>query len=161
MQETRVRSLGWKDPLEEGMATHSSILAWRIPWTEEPGRLQSMESQRVGHAWSDWTRALLHFLLSVLSVWHTACSPGKQCWTRCGAGPQGVYSQEDESFHFFWHKSFLKIDWFWILYTFPFTFFALIHFYHKYSCFSFSPFYPVAGLCLATGSNCSPQGKWD
>ena len=39
----------WKDPLEEGMATHSSTLAWRIPWTEEPGGLQSIESQRVGH----------------------------------------------------------------------------------------------------------------
>ena len=49
MQETRVRSLGWKDSLEEGTATHSSILAWRIPWTEEPGRLQSMGSQRVRH----------------------------------------------------------------------------------------------------------------
>ena len=47
--ETWVQSLGWKDPLEEGMATHSSILAWRIPWTEEPGGLQSMGSQRVGH----------------------------------------------------------------------------------------------------------------
>ena len=42
MQETWLRSLGWEDPLEEGMATHSSILAWRIPWTEEPGGLQSM-----------------------------------------------------------------------------------------------------------------------
>ena len=49
MQETRVRSLGWEDPLEEGMATHSSILARRIPWTEEPGGLQSMGLQRVGH----------------------------------------------------------------------------------------------------------------
>ena len=47
MQETRVQSLGLKDTLEEGMATHSSILAWRIPWTEEPGGLQSMGSQRV------------------------------------------------------------------------------------------------------------------
>ena len=45
MQETRVRSLGWKDPLEEEMATHSSILAWKIPWTEEPGRLQTTGSQ--------------------------------------------------------------------------------------------------------------------
>ena len=48
-QETWVQSLGWKDPLEKGMATHSSILAWRIPWTEEPGALQSVGSQRVGH----------------------------------------------------------------------------------------------------------------
>ena len=51
--ETQVRSPGQEDPLEEGMATHSSILAWRIPWTEEPGGLQSMGSQRVGHIWSD------------------------------------------------------------------------------------------------------------
>ena len=49
MQETWVRSLGQEDPLEKGMATNSSILAWRIPWTEEPGELQSMESQGVGH----------------------------------------------------------------------------------------------------------------
>ena len=49
MQETQVRSLGWEDPLEKEMATQSSILAWRIPWTEEPGRLSSMGSQRVGH----------------------------------------------------------------------------------------------------------------
>ena len=49
MRETRVQSLGWEDPLEKEMATHSSILAWKIPWTEEPGRLQSMGLQRVGH----------------------------------------------------------------------------------------------------------------
>ena len=49
MRETRVRSLGWEDPLEKEMATHSSILAWKTPWTEDPGRLQSMGSQRVGH----------------------------------------------------------------------------------------------------------------
>ena len=52
MQETRVRSLGREDPLEKGRATHSSILVWRIPWREEPGRLQSMESQRVRHDWA-------------------------------------------------------------------------------------------------------------
>ena len=49
IQETQLQSLGQEDPLEKGMATHSSILVWRIPWTEEPGRLQSMGSQRVGH----------------------------------------------------------------------------------------------------------------
>ena len=49
MQETQVRSLGWEDPLEKGMVTHCSILAWRIPWTEEPGGLQSMGSQKAGH----------------------------------------------------------------------------------------------------------------
>ena len=57
MQETQVQSLGWEDPLEKGMATHSSVLAWRIPWTEEPGGLQSMGSRRVGQDWAtstDW-----------------------------------------------------------------------------------------------------------
>ena len=49
MQETQVQSLGWEDPLEKEMAIHSSIIAWKIPWTEEPGGLQSMGSQRVGH----------------------------------------------------------------------------------------------------------------
>ena len=49
----QVQSLGWEEPLEKKMATHSSTLAWRIPWTEEPGRLPSMWSQRVGRHWSD------------------------------------------------------------------------------------------------------------
>ena len=49
MRETQVRSLGREDPLEKEMATHTSTLAWKIPWTEKPGRLQSMGSQRVGH----------------------------------------------------------------------------------------------------------------
>ena len=52
MRETWVQSLVWEDLLEKGMATHSSILAWRIPWTEEPGVLQSMSLQRVGHDWA-------------------------------------------------------------------------------------------------------------
>ena len=51
MQETQAQSLGWKGPLEKGMATHSSILAWRIPWTEKPGGVQSIGLQRVRHAW--------------------------------------------------------------------------------------------------------------
>ena len=49
MRETWVRGLGWEDPLEKEMAIHSSIIAWKIPWTEEPGRLQSMGLPRVGH----------------------------------------------------------------------------------------------------------------
>ena len=56
MHETQVRSLGWEDPLEEGMATHSSILAWRVPWTEEPGGLQSIGSQRVRHEAAEHAR---------------------------------------------------------------------------------------------------------
>ena len=49
MRETQVQSLGWKDPLEEEMATHPTILTWRIPWTEEPGGIESVGLQRVGH----------------------------------------------------------------------------------------------------------------
>ena len=49
VSETQVQSLDWEDPLKKGMATHSSILAWRIPWTKEPGGLQPIELQRVGH----------------------------------------------------------------------------------------------------------------
>ena len=49
MRETQVQSLGWEDPLEKEMAIHSSTIAWKIPWTEEPGRLQSIGSQRAGH----------------------------------------------------------------------------------------------------------------
>ena len=59
MLETQVRSLGREDPLEEGMTTHSIIHAWRIPWTEEPGRLQSMGLQRTGH---DRATLLIAFL---------------------------------------------------------------------------------------------------
>ena len=73
MQETRVRSLGQEDPLEKGMATHSSILAWRIPWTEEAGGLQSMGSQRVGHNWAINTTtntpaASFHVFAFIISV---------------------------------------------------------------------------------------------
>ena len=57
-QETPVRFLGWEDRLEEGTATHSSILAWRIPWTEEPGGLQSIGLQRFVHDWSDLARTM-------------------------------------------------------------------------------------------------------
>ena len=60
MKETRVRSLGREDSLEEGIAAHSSILAWRTPWTEEPGGLQSMGSKRVGHNWETF-----HFTVSL------------------------------------------------------------------------------------------------
>ena len=62
MQETWVQSLGQEDPLEKEMATHSSILAWRIPWTEEPGGLQSMGSQRVGHDWVTSLSLYLNYL---------------------------------------------------------------------------------------------------
>ena len=79
MRETWVRSLGREDPLEEGMATHSSILTWRIPWTEEPGGLQSMGSQRVGHDW------VTHFLsLFPLRIFGNYCgrTDSRKWWKR-------------------------------------------------------------------------------
>ena len=75
MRETWVRSLGWEDPLEEDMATCSSILAWRIPWTEEPGRLQSIGLQRV-----DMTK---QFSLS-LFIWLHSPNPYSPLTTHCG-----------------------------------------------------------------------------
>ena len=83
MWETWVQSLGWEDVLEKEMATHSSILAWKIPWIEEPGRLQSLGSQRVGHD-SETSLSLFTYAVSlikspstvqVLSSWKSAL-----CW---------------------------------------------------------------------------------
>ena len=67
IRKSWVQSLGWEDPLEEGMATHSSILAWRIPWTEEPGRLQSMGLQRVKHKSVTKHNTISRWLLDVES----------------------------------------------------------------------------------------------
>ena len=68
MQEMQVHSLGQEDPLEEGLATHSSILAWRISWTEEPDRLQSMGWQRVGHGWVPFTSHGAHTIFLLVIV---------------------------------------------------------------------------------------------
>ena len=61
-QETWVQSLGWEDPLNKEMATHSSIFAWGIPWTEEPGGLQSIGSRRVRHDWATYLNSMIYFL---------------------------------------------------------------------------------------------------
>ena len=67
MWETQIQSLGWKDPLEKKIATHSSILAWRISWTEEPGKLETMDLQRVGYDWMTNTKIRLAvFFVSLL-----------------------------------------------------------------------------------------------
>ena len=76
MQDTWIRSLGWEDPLEEGMATCSSILAWRIPWTEEPGGLQSTGSQRARHNWNNLANTHAHILTSQMER-GGACVLGK------------------------------------------------------------------------------------
>ena len=68
MRETWVQSLSWEDPLEKEMATHSITLAWKIPWTEKPGRLLSMASQRFGH---DWATSLSYIYLYMYKIGHT------------------------------------------------------------------------------------------
>ena len=78
MQETWVQSLGQEDPLEKGMATHSSILALRIPWTEEPGRLQSKRSQRVGH---DWATNIFTFCFHIRFIRPTCTSSNPHHWS--------------------------------------------------------------------------------
>ena len=83
MRETQIWSLGREDPLEKEMATHSSTLAWRIPWTVEPGRLQSMGSQRVGHDWVTW----LHLTSLQQHVGFPGGSVGKE--SACSAGDTG------------------------------------------------------------------------
>ena len=99
MQETWVRSLSQEDPLDKEMATHSSILAWRIPWTEEPGRLQSMGWQRVGHDWAtnthththkyycitdavDMNLGKLRVILRDRDAWYAAVHGLTKSWTR-------------------------------------------------------------------------------
>ena len=74
MQQTWIRSLGQEDPLEKEMAAHSSILAWRIPWTEKPGGLQTMESQRVRHDWTSFTHSLLISIIIYIPVTLTSDS---------------------------------------------------------------------------------------
>ena len=71
MWETEVQPLGWEDTLEKGVNTHSSVLAWRIPWKEEPGKLQSLRLQRVRHNWVTNTKTILHLqhLPTLLSNW--------------------------------------------------------------------------------------------
>ena len=76
MRETRVRALGWEDPLEKEIAIHSSTIAWKIPWTEEPGRLQSMGSQRVGH---DWATSLTSLCGEAVNTYHLSDHIW-QCW---------------------------------------------------------------------------------
>ena len=77
-QETRVWSLGWGVPLEKGIAIHSSILAWRILWTEKPGGLQSVGSQRVGH---DWATNTIHTVLEGETATHSSILAWKIPWT--------------------------------------------------------------------------------
>ena len=96
MQETQVRSLGQEDSLEKEMATHSSILAWRIPWTEQPGGLQSMGSQRVGHDWNDLAHQSVS---SVVQSCQTLCDP-----MNCSTPGLPVHHQLPEFTHTHVHR---------------------------------------------------------
>ena len=105
MQETWAQSLGWKDPLEREMATHSSILAWRIPRTEEPGRLQTMGSQRVGHDWACITCSFYNSL-SMSPIIQIVCMHAKSLqlcptlydlWTGAHQGPLSLGFSRQEN----------------------------------------------------------------
>jgi len=86
MRETRVRSLGWEDPLEKEMAIHSSTIAWKTPWTEEPSRLQSMGLQRVGNDWATSRSSTLHTLCSLF--YYISSTSDHQALDLRGRGPQ-------------------------------------------------------------------------
>ena len=93
MWETWVQSLGWEDPLEEGMATHSSILVWRIPWTEEPGGPQSMGSQRVRHDWV--IKHSTHAACGISVPWPATKPQPRQwkCWILTTRRPGDLHSR--------------------------------------------------------------------
>ena len=104
MQETWVQSLCREDPLEKKIATHSSVLTWRIPWAEEPGRLQSMGSQRVGHNWVTNTFTFIvlpHFgvILKNLDLWNNTFLSNSIC--------QPIIYLLHVSFCFIWFSDFM------------------------------------------------------
>ena len=107
MWGTQVRSLGREDPLEKEMATHSSTIAWKIPWTEEPGRLQSMGSQRVGQGTVFLPSMQMSLVLSEFAKqFRCCCLVAKSCPTLCdptdcrlsGSSVHGILSQDKYSF---------------------------------------------------------------
>ena len=106
MRETWVRSLGWEAPLEKEIATHSSILAWRIPWMEEPGGLQSTGSQRVGH---DWATSLHFTLLLILLTPHESCIKWAHFQVK---GDHKFLGDQNMPFWnaSLWHKGYLELE---------------------------------------------------
>ena len=100
MQETQVRSLGREDPLEKEIATHSSTLAWKIPWMEEPGRLQSMGSQRVRH---DWVTSLHFTYMEVIVCLNTLYKNSNILhWFYLDCSPQ--FKRESFAVFLYWRK---------------------------------------------------------
>ena len=98
MLETQVWSLGWEDPLEREMAIHFSTLAWKIPWTEEPGRLQSMGSQRVGQDWVTSLSLLSSLGLIHLLIWESL--PGRHKAPGTPSGDRDVGDRGAGNSHF-------------------------------------------------------------
>ena len=118
MQETQVQSLGWEDPLKKGMTSHSRILAWRIPWTREPGGLHSMSSQRVEHDWvlntteclthththisdttSDAEKSQLWYHVSLNENIYVCSSTFELCWRYYDVGPVSPHSHPFWCYH--------------------------------------------------------------
>ena len=121
MQEIWVQSLGWEDPLEKGMATNSSILAWRIPWTKEPGRLQSMGSQRVGHDWVTKStsrglhREMLHQVVERIG-WNLRWKERPKIRSHCTGGVKAIIDESHwESVKSWWWTGRPGVLWFMVL----------------------------------------------
>ena len=99
MQETWVQLLDWEDPLEKGMATHSGILVWEIPWTEEPGGLQSTGSQRVRLDWETNTFTFTHIFILCQIIFPYMLS---ECWVPCACSSILLKDNERMNFSLFW-----------------------------------------------------------
>ena len=97
VQETRVWSLGWEDPLEEEMASYSSILAWRITWAEEPGGLQSMGPQRVRHDWATEHTQTIVLVYEILRVWAWVGAVGSQSVDTTVSGYSGPLVRQTQN----------------------------------------------------------------
>ena len=98
MWKTWVRSLGWEDPLEKKLATHSSILAWRTPWIEEPGGLQSMQLQRVEHNWATSFSLSFSFIMIIIPLTFVSSNflIGHQSWEQ---GNISIFHYRVRSWH--------------------------------------------------------------
>ena len=110
MQETWVQSLGWEDPLEKEMAIHSSTIAWKIPWTEEPGSLQSMGLQRVGHNWAT-SLTYLRLYLSILG--HTWSFSVMNLWN--SQMNQWTYKHIIFSWNTMWDRQRKALKYLWLI----------------------------------------------
>ena len=139
MQETRVQSRGQEDPLEKEMATPSSTIAWRIPWTEEPGRLQSMGSQRVGQ---NWMTSLSPYIWGGLRLWKTSFWSLSVSYQKPMSLPQGLRPPgRIRIYHLGMNKQFTVLFWPWEV--------LLPHSYWSRDCFPPNLAGPLVGDTMA------------